>query len=75
MLKRRSSPSACTCSILISNTGINTSGAHFISHLAVGNVLYLSGTTPMKDGSRISRVSWGRISLSSKVMRLLGMLR
>ena len=29
---------------------INTSGAHFISHLAVGNVLYLSGTTPMKDG-------------------------
>ena len=28
----------------------NTSGAHFISHLAVGNVLYLSGTTPVKDG-------------------------
>jgi len=29
---------------------VNTSGAHFISHLAVGNVLYLSGTTPVKDG-------------------------
>jgi enamine deaminase RidA (YjgF/YER057c/UK114 family) len=28
----------------------NVSGAHFISHLAVGNQLYLSGTVPMKDG-------------------------
>lgn len=28
----------------------NAAGAHFISHYAVGNVLYLSGTTPMKDG-------------------------
>jgi enamine deaminase RidA (YjgF/YER057c/UK114 family) len=28
----------------------NTSGAHFISHFAVQNLLYLSGTTPMKDG-------------------------
>ena len=28
----------------------NASGARFISHYAVRNVLYLSGTTPMKDG-------------------------
>src|SRR5262245_50715983 len=28
----------------------NTSGARFISHYAVQNVLYLSGTTPLKDG-------------------------
>lgn len=28
----------------------NAAGAHFISHYAVQNVLYLSGTTPMKDG-------------------------
>lgn len=29
----------------------NASGARFMSHLAVNNVLYLSGTTPMKDGA------------------------
>lgn len=28
----------------------NASGARFISHYAVQNVLYLSGTTPTKDG-------------------------
>jgi enamine deaminase RidA (YjgF/YER057c/UK114 family) len=28
----------------------NASGARFISHLAVGNLLYLSGTTPMREG-------------------------
>jgi enamine deaminase RidA (YjgF/YER057c/UK114 family) len=28
----------------------NASGARFISHYAVQNLLYLSGTTPMKDG-------------------------
>ena len=28
----------------------NRSGARFLSHFAVQNVLYLSGTTPMKDG-------------------------
>ena len=28
----------------------NISGARFISHCANGNMLYLSGTTPMKDG-------------------------
>jgi enamine deaminase RidA (YjgF/YER057c/UK114 family) len=28
----------------------NPSGAHFISHYAVQNLLYLSGTVPMKDG-------------------------
>jgi enamine deaminase RidA (YjgF/YER057c/UK114 family) len=28
----------------------NTSGARFVSHYAVQNMLYLSGTTPMKDG-------------------------
>lgn len=29
----------------------NVSGAKFISHFAVQNVLYLSGTTPVKDGT------------------------
>ncbi len=28
----------------------NPSGAHFISHYAVQNLLYLSGTVPMRDG-------------------------
>jgi len=28
----------------------NTAGARFVSHLAVNNVLYLSGTTPVRDG-------------------------
>ena len=28
----------------------NPSGAHFISHLAVGNLLYVSGTVPIRDG-------------------------
>ncbi len=28
----------------------NASGASFVSHYAVGNVLYLSGTVPKKDG-------------------------
>ena len=28
----------------------NTSSAHFVSHLAVRDQLYLSGTVPMKDG-------------------------
>lgn len=28
----------------------NPAGAHFISHLAVQNLLYLSGTVPLKDG-------------------------
>jgi enamine deaminase RidA (YjgF/YER057c/UK114 family) len=28
----------------------NLSGAHYISHFPVQNLLYLSGTTPMKDG-------------------------
>jgi enamine deaminase RidA (YjgF/YER057c/UK114 family) len=28
----------------------NVSGARYISHYAVGNVLYLSGTTPLRDG-------------------------
>jgi enamine deaminase RidA (YjgF/YER057c/UK114 family) len=28
----------------------NASGARFVSHLAVNNMLYLSGTTPVRDG-------------------------
>jgi len=28
---------------------VNPSGARFVSHLAVGNLLYLSGTVPIKD--------------------------
>jgi len=30
--------------------GTNPSGARFISHYAVGNLLFLSGTVPIKDG-------------------------
>lgn len=30
--------------------GTNVAGAKFVSHLAVQNLLYVSGTTPMKDG-------------------------
>ena len=29
----------------------NLSGARFLSHYAVQNLLYLSGTTPMRDGT------------------------
>jgi len=29
----------------------NSSGAHYISHFPVQNLLYLSGTTPRKDGA------------------------
>jgi len=29
----------------------NTSGAHFVSHRAVGGLLYLSGTVPIRDGA------------------------
>jgi enamine deaminase RidA (YjgF/YER057c/UK114 family) len=29
---------------------VNASGARYVSHLAVQNVLYLSGTCPVKDG-------------------------
>jgi hypothetical protein len=29
---------------------LSTSGAKYVSHLAVGNLLYLSGTVPLKDG-------------------------
>ncbi len=28
----------------------NPAGAHFVSHFAVGNLLYLSGTVPLRDG-------------------------
>jgi enamine deaminase RidA (YjgF/YER057c/UK114 family) len=28
----------------------NRAGAHFVSHLAVSNLLYLSGTVPIRDG-------------------------
>ncbi len=30
--------------------GVNISGAKYLSHLAVNNLLYLSGTVPIKDG-------------------------
>ena len=29
---------------------VNASGARFVSHLAVGNMLYVSGTCAVKDG-------------------------
>jgi enamine deaminase RidA (YjgF/YER057c/UK114 family) len=29
---------------------LSTSGARYVSHLAVGNLLYLSGTVPLEDG-------------------------
>ena len=35
----------------------NTSGAHFVSHRAVGSLLFLSGTVPIRDGSRTSPAS------------------
>jgi len=35
---------------LAENYALDTSGAKFVSHLAVGELLYLSGTVPEKDG-------------------------
>jgi enamine deaminase RidA (YjgF/YER057c/UK114 family) len=29
---------------------LSTSGARYVSHLAVGNLLFLSGTVPLEDG-------------------------
>ena len=34
---------------------VNASGAHFVSHLAVGNMLYVSGTCAVKDGQPFRR--------------------
>jgi hypothetical protein len=35
---------------LADSYALDTSGAKFVSHLAVGELLYLSGTVPEKDG-------------------------
>ncbi len=35
---------------LAENYALDTSGAKFVSHLAVGELLYLSGTVPERDG-------------------------
>ncbi len=35
---------------LASSYALDTSGAKFVSHLAVGELLYLSGTVPERDG-------------------------
>jgi enamine deaminase RidA (YjgF/YER057c/UK114 family) len=35
---------------LADNYALDTSGAKFVSHLAVGELLYLSGTVPERDG-------------------------
>ncbi len=39
---------------------VNPSGARFVSHLAVHNVLYLSGTVPLKDGKPFRPGALGR---------------
>jgi hypothetical protein len=36
----------------------NLSGARYVSHLAVQNILYLSDTTPLKDGRSLHPGSW-----------------
>ena len=38
----------------------NPSGAHFISHYAVGSLLYLSGTVPLRDGKPFRPGALGR---------------
>ena len=38
----------------------NASGAHYISHFPVQGMLFLSGTVPIKDGSRIFPAWWAR---------------
>src|SRR5207249_3102173 len=38
----------------------NPSGAKFVSHVAVQNVLYLSGTVPLKDGKPFLRGYLGK---------------
>ncbi len=46
----------------------NLSAAHYISHYAVQNVLYLSGTTPMKDGQPFKhRCAWGRFDHRTRI--------
>ena len=47
----------------------NPSGARFTSHFAVRNVLYLSGTAPVKNGEAYLPVSWARTSASSRATR------
>ena len=42
----------------------NRSGARFLSHFAVQNVLYLSGTTPVKDNQPRLLRSLTSLSLS-----------
>jgi hypothetical protein len=36
----------------------NPAGARYISHYALQNVLYLSGTTPNRDGRRPTSPGW-----------------
>ena len=47
----------------------NASGAHYISHFPVQNLLYLSGTTPRKDGRRYLPGVVGKDLTSSRATR------
>ena len=47
----------------------NSSGAHYISHFPVQNLLYLSGTTPERAASPTCPGSSARISRSSRATR------
>jgi len=48
--ERRLAELGFTIEPLASSYALDTSGAKFVSHLAVGELLYLSGTVPEKDG-------------------------
>ena len=48
--ERRLAEFGFTIEPLHASYALDTSGAKFVSHLAVGELLYLSGTVPEKDG-------------------------
>jgi enamine deaminase RidA (YjgF/YER057c/UK114 family) len=55
----------------------NPSGAKFVSHVAVQNVLYLSGVVPIKDGKPFLRGYLGKYALGDldrveRIIQLLG---
>ena len=48
---------------------VNASGAHYISHFPVKGLLYLRGTTPMRDGRGYLPGVVGRTSISARATR------
>jgi enamine deaminase RidA (YjgF/YER057c/UK114 family) len=50
----------------------NASGARFISHYAVQNILYLSGTTPLKDGRPYDAARYATLASLTAVKYALG---